>query len=76
MTRRTRSFVMSAIGKVVLVLRRFGKLDENELAVAAVLSVQIKYRVSGCTGASEEVEDNILSIPRCGQRRSLLNKRA
>ncbi|MCZ7571389.1 MAG: hypothetical protein M5U01_22820 [Ardenticatenaceae bacterium] len=44
-------------GWVVFTARWFGELDENELAVAAVLLVQVEDGMGGGAGAGEEVED-------------------
>ena len=46
-------------GRVVLAARRLGKLDEDELAVATVLLVQVEDGVGGRAGAGEEVEDDV-----------------
>ncbi len=47
-------------GRVVLAACRFGKLDEDELAIAAVLFVQVEDGVGGGAGTGEEVEDNMI----------------
>ena len=47
-------------GRVVLAAGGLGKLDEDELAVAAVLLVQVEDGVGGGAGAGEEVEDDVV----------------
>jgi hypothetical protein len=47
-------------GWVIGTLSRFWKLDEDELAVPAVLLVQVENGVSSSAGTSEEVENNVL----------------
>ena len=51
-------------GRVVLAAGGLGKLDEDELAVAAVLLVQVEDGVGGGTGTGEEVEDDVASSGR------------
>ena len=36
----------------------FGKLNQNELAVTAILSVELHNGMSGCCWAGEEIEDD------------------
>ena len=50
MTRRTRSAVI-AVGVVLT-------LDENELAIAAILSVQRKHGMGSCAGAGKRIQYN------------------
>ena len=46
-------------GGVVLAAGGFGELDEDELAVAAVLLVQVEDGLGGCAGTGEEVENDV-----------------
>src|SRR5450830_381413 len=48
-------------GRVVLAAGGLGKLNQDELAVAAVLLVQVEHGVGGGAGAGEEVEDDSVS---------------
>ena len=49
-------------GRIVLALGRLRQLDQDELAVAVVLGVEVEYRVGGGTRAGEEVEDDVTGL--------------
>lgn len=49
-------------GRVVLAAGGFRKLDENKVAVAAVLFVDFQHCVGGSARPSEEIKNDILIL--------------